>query len=244
MGKMIVVIPTYNEKDNIESIVTAALEQDESIEVLVVDDGSPDGTASVVVQMQKDNSKIHLLNRSGKGGLGPAYLAGFAHIIENFEDVSYVVEMDADFSHDPAMLPLFIKRMNSENLDLLIGSRYCSSGISIINWPLKRLILSYYANVYARIVLGSKIKDITGGFKCFKFEVLKKMNFSYVLSKGYSFQIEMNCSIEKNGYNVAEQSIIFTERRDGQSKMSGNIICEALFRVLRLKFRNKKKYFG
>lgn len=252
MGKMIVVIPTYNEKDNIKSIVEAALEQDESIEVLVVDDASPDATASIVAEMQKSSkkngeengSRIHLLNRAGKGGLGPAYLAGFTHIIENFKDVSYIVEMDADFSHDPKVLQIFIKRMNSEQVDLLIGSRYCSSGISIINWPLKRLILSYYANVYARIVLGSKIKDITGGFKCFRFEVLKNMNFDYVLSKGYSFQIEMNYSIEKNGYSVAEESIVFTERRDGQSKMSGNIICEALFRVIRLKFRNKKKYFG
>ncbi len=244
MGKMIVVIPTYNEKDNIRSIIPAVLTKHESIEVLVVDDSSPDGTAAIVEQMRQDDKRIHLLNRSEKGGLGPAYLAGFTHVIENFDDVSYVVEMDADFSHDPNILPIFIQRMRSENLDLLIGSRYCTSGISIINWPLKRLILSYYANIYARTVLGSNIHDITGGFKCFNVQVLKKMNFSHVLSKGYSFQIEMNYSIERNGYNVAEEPIIFTERRDGQSKMSGNIIFEALFRVLRLKFRNQKKYFG
>ncbi len=244
MGRMIVVIPTYNEKDNIKSIIETVLTKHESIDILVVDDGSPDGTADIVVQLKKDNRRIHLLNRIEKGGLGPAYLAGFTHIIENFDDVSYVVEMDADFSHDPNILPIFIKRMEDENLDLLIGSRYCSTGISIINWPLKRLILSYYANIYARIVLGSNIKDLTGGFKCFRLEMLKKMNFDYVLSKGYSFQIEMNYSVERNGYKVSEEPIVFTERRDGQSKMSGNIICEALFRVIRLKFRNQKKYFG
>ncbi len=241
---MIVVIPTYNEKNNIQNIITAALSKDESIEVLVVDDGSPDGTASIVEEMQKNNGRIHLLNRTEKGGLGPAYLAGFTHIIETFSDVSYVVEMDADFSHDPNVLPIFIKRMNDENLDLLIGSRYCSTGISIINWPLKRLILSYYANIYARIVLSSNIKDLTGGFKCFRLEMLKNMNFSHVLSKGYSFQIEMNYAVERNGYKVGEEPIVFTERRDGESKMSGNIIFEALFRVVRLKFRNQKKYFG
>ena len=151
--------------------------------------------------------------------------------------------MDADFSHDPNFVIKFIERMENEKLDLVIGSRYCN-GISVVNWPLRRLFLSYYGNRYASFVLGSKIMDITGGFKCFRVSVLKNMNFDNILSTGYSFQIEMNYSFESNGYKVKEEPIIFYERRSGQSKMSKNIIAEALFRVLRLKFRNKKNYFN
>lgn len=241
--KTIVVIPTYNEKDNIENIISSVLSKDSAIEILVVDDNSPDGTSDIVERMKKSNDKIHILKREKKSGLGPAYLAGFEYIIKNIDDVVNIVEMDADFSHDPSKLPIFIKRMNDENLDLLIGSRYCGDGISVINWPLKRLFLSYYANMYARIVLASKIRDLTGGFKCFRRDTLSNMNFKHVLSKGYSFQVEMNNAFEKNGYKVSEEPIIFTERREGLSKMSGNIIFEALFRVVRLRFRNQKKYF-
>ena len=241
--KTIVVIPTYNEKDNIKSIISTVLSKDDSIDVFIVDDNSPDGTCNVVENMKSSNRRIHILKREKKSGLGPAYLAGFEYIIKNIDNVKYIVEMDADFSHDPNKLPIFIKRMNDENLDLIVGSRYCGSGISVINWPLQRLFLSYYANVYARIMLSSKIKDLTGGFKCFRRDALAKMNFSHVLSKGYSFQIEMNNAFEKNGHKISEESIIFTERNCGLSKMSGNIIFEALFRVLRLRFRNQKKYF-
>ena len=237
--KAIIVLPTYNEIDNIEKMINTILELPEYIELLVVDDNSPDGTASVV-EKYLDNNRIHLYKREKKEGLGPAYLAGFKHSFQYNPD--YIIEMDADFSHDPNFVLKFLERMENEKLDLVIGSRYCN-GISVVNWPLRRLFLSYYGNRYASFVLGSKIMDITGGFKCFRASVLKTMNFDYVLSTGYSFQIEMNYSFESTGKRIAEEPIIFYERRSGASKMSKNIIAEALFRVIKLKFRNKEKYF-
>lgn len=188
-----------------------------------------------------NNERVHLLKRDKKEGLGPAYIAGFKHSFQYNPD--YIIEMDADFSHDPNFVVKFIERIEKEKLDLVIGSRYCN-GISVVNWPLRRLFLSYYGNRYAAFILGSKIMDITGGFKCFRASVLKKMNFDNIISAGYSFQIEMNYSFESNGYKIKEEPIIFYERRSGQSKMSKNIIAEALFRVVRLRFRNKKKYFN
>ncbi len=238
--KAIIVLPTYNEIDNIEKMINTILELPEYIELLVVDDNSPDGTASVV-EKYLDNNRIHLYKREKKEGLGPAYLAGFKHSFQYNPD--YIIEMDADFSHDPNFVLKFLERMENEKLDLVIGSRYCN-GISVVNWPLRRLFLSYYGNRYASFVLGSKIMDITGGFKCFRASVLKTMNFDYVLSTGYSFQIEMNYSFESTGKKIAEEPIIFYERRSGASKMSKNIIAEALFRVIKLKFRNKEKYFN
>ena len=238
--KAIIVLPTYNEIDNIEKMINTILELPEYIELLVVDDNSPDGTAKIV-EKYLNNSRIHLYKREKKEGLGPAYLAGFKHSFQYNPD--YIIEMDADFSHDPNFVLKFIERMENEKLDLVIGSRYCN-GISVVNWPLRRLFLSYYGNRYASFVLGSKIMDITGGFKCFRASVLKTMNFDYVLSTGYSFQIEMNYSFESTGKKIAEEPIIFYERRSGASKMSKNIIAEALFRVIRLKFRNKEKYFN
>lgn len=238
--KAIIVLPTYNEIDNIEKMIKTILELPEYIELLVVDDNSPDGTASVV-EKYLDNNRIHLYKREKKEGLGPAYLAGFKHSFQYNPD--YIIEMDADFSHDPNFVLKFLERMENEKLDLVIGSRYCN-GISVVNWPLRRLFLSYYGNRYASFVLGSKIMDITGGFKCFRASVLKTMNFDYVLSTGYSFQIEMNYSFESTGKKIAEEPIIFYERRSGASKMSKNIIAEALFRVIKLKFRNKEKYFN
>lgn len=237
--KAIIIVPTYNEKDNIEKMINTVLKLPEYIEILVVDDNSPDGTANIV-EKYLNNNRVHLLKREKKEGLGPAYISGFEHSFSYNPD--YVVEMDADFSHDPNFVIKFIERMENEKLDLVIGSRYCN-GISVVNWPLRRLFLSYYGNRYASLVLGSKIMDITGGFKCFRVSVLKNMNFDNILSTGYSFQIEMNYSFESNGYKVSEEPIIFYERRSGQSKMSKNIIAEALFRVVRLKFRNKKNYF-
>lgn len=239
--KTIIVLPTYNEKDNIEKMLNTILALPNYIEVLVVDDNSPDRTAEIVENKMKNESRIHILKREKKQGLGPAYIAGFKKAFDMNPD--YIVEMDCDFSHDPNSVPIFVERMEKEKLDLIIGSRYLN-GISVVNWPLKRLFLSYYANVYAGFVLGSKIKDLTGGFKCFRALSLKKMNFENVLSAGYSFQIEMNNSFEKNGFNVAEEPIIFYERTIGKSKMSKNIIFEALFRVIRLRFRNQKKYFA
>ncbi len=238
--KTIIIIPTYNEKENIKKMLDTILSMPENMEVLVVDDNSPDGTASIVDEYIIKNSRVHILKRNKKEGLGPAYIAGFKHAFTL--NPKYVIEMDCDFSHDPHHTIKFVERMESENLDLLIGSRYCY-GISIVNWSIKRLLLSYYANVYSSFVLSSKIKDITGGFKCFRVETLKKMNLDYILSTGYSFQIEINNSFEKNNKKISEESIIFYERRLGVSKMSGNIILEALFRVLRLRFRNQKKYF-
>ena len=238
--KAIIIIPTYNEKDNIEKMLNTVLALPEYIEILVVDDNSPDGTASIV-EKYLDNNRVHLLKREKKEGLGPAYIAGFKHSFQY--DPDYVIEMDADFSHDPNFVVNFVDRMEKENLDLVIGSRYCN-GISVVNWPLRRLFLSYYGNRYASFILGSKIMDITGGFKCFRVSVLKTMNFDNILSAGYSFQIEMNYSFESNGKKIAEEPIIFYERRSGQSKMSKNIIAEALFRVVRLRFRDKSKYFN
>ena len=238
--KAIIVLPTYNEKDNIEKMINTVLNLPEYIELLVVDDNSPDGTASIV-EKYLNNDRVHLLKREKKEGLGPAYIAGFKHSFQYNPD--YIIEMDADFSHDPNFVIKFIERMEEEKLDLVIGSRYCN-GISVVNWPLIRLFLSYYGNRYASFILGSKIMDITGGFKCFRASVLKKMNFDNIISAGYSFQIEMNYSFESNGYKIKEEPIIFYERRNGQSKMSKNIITEALFRVVRLRFRNKKKYFN
>ncbi len=239
--KTIIIIPTYNEKDNIEKMINTVISMPDYIEVLIVDDNSPDGTAQIVESLMSENKRIHLLKRDKKEGLGPAYIAGFSHAFTM--NPKYVVEMDCDFSHPPLTVIKFVERMEAENLDLLIGSRY-SDGISIVNWPMKRLILSYYANKYTRFVLGSKINDLTGGFKCFRVSVLEKMKFNKILSAGYSFQIEINNAFEKNKKLVKEEPIIFYERRFGASKMSGNIIFEALFRVLRLKFRNQKQYFN
>lgn len=238
--KAIIIIPTYNESDNIEKMLNTVLALPEYIEILVVDDNSPDGTASIV-EKYLDNNRVHLLKREKKEGLGPAYIAGFKHSFQYNPD--YVIEMDADFSHDPNFVVNFVDIMEKENLDLVIGSRYCN-GISVVNWPLRRLFLSYYGNRYASFILGSKIMDITGGFKCFRVSVLKTMNFDNILSAGYSFQIEMNYSFESTGKKIAEEPIIFYERRSGQSKMSKNIIAEALFRVVRLRFRDKSKYFN
>lgn len=239
--KTIIIIPTYNEKDNIEKMINTVLSLPDYIELLVVDDNSPDGTGNIVEGYLKKSDRIHLLKREKKAGLGPAYIAGFKHSF-NFNP-DYVVEMDADFSHDPKSVEKFVKRMEEEKLDLVIGSRYCN-GISVVNWPLRRLFLSYYGNRYASFVLKSKIMDITGGFKCFRVSVLKNMQFDNILSTGYSFQIEMNYAFERMGYKVKEEPIIFYERRSGESKMSKNIIAEAMFRVIRLRFRNKNKYFA
>lgn len=239
--KTIIIIPTYNEKENIERMIKTVISMPDYIEVLIVDDNSPDGTAKIVESLMIENKRIHLLKRDKKEGLGPAYIAGFRHAFTM--NPKYVVEMDCDFSHSPLTVINFVERMEAENIDLLIGSRY-SDGISIVNWPMKRLILSYYANKYTRFVLASKINDLTGGFKCFRVSVLEKMNFDKILSSGYSFQIEINNAFEKNKNIVKEEPIIFYERRFGASKMSGNIIFEALFRVLRLRFRNQKQYFN
>lgn len=225
-----VVVPTYNERDNIERLVADILAQDEGIEVLVVDDDSPDGTGEIVDRMVAGNPRLHALHRPGKLGLGSAYCDGFRLALN--KGAEYIVEMDADFSHDPAMLPLFFEKM--KDFDLVIGSRYLN-GVSVVNWPLRRLMLSYFANVYTRFITGLKISDCTGGFKCFRRTVLESIDLSRIKSDGYSFQIEMNYRCVENGFRIGEIPIIFVDRHAGSSKMSRKIVREAVFIVWKLK---------
>jgi len=225
-----VVIPTYNERDNIERLVAAVLAQHEEIEVLVVDDNSPDGTGEAVERLAGGNQRVHILHRAGKLGLGSAYREGFRAALDKGAD--YIVEMDADFSHDPAMLPIFFEKM--KDYDLVIGSRYLN-GVSVVNWPLRRLMLSYFASVYTRFITGLTISDCTGGFKCFRRQVLETMDLNKIKSDGYSFQIEMNYRCVEKGFRVGEIPIIFIDRHAGTSKMSKKIVREAVFIVWKLK---------
>jgi dolichol-phosphate mannosyltransferase len=229
--KALVVIPTYNEAENIERIVPLVLAQDPDVHVLVVDDNSPDGTGDVVDRMAASEGRIQCLHREGKGGLGSAYIAGFQWALAN-TDTKYVFEMDADFSHDPAAIPEFLEEIG--DADLVVGSRYLN-GITVINWPLSRLILSVGANIYAGMITGLPLKDCTGGFKCFRRETLEALPLSDVRSDGYSFQIELNWHAWKQGLKLKEIPIIFTDRVEGVSKMSRKIIIEAMFMVWRLR---------
>ncbi len=229
--KTLVIIPTYNESENIRQIITAVLGQSSSVQVLIVDDNSPDGTSQIVEEMKKDDIRIHLHTRPRKMGLGSAYVAGFKYALK--KDFDYIMEMDADFSHDPTMIPKMIE--TAKEADLVIGSRYIK-GINVVNWPLSRLILSYLAAYYVRVITGMVIKDPTGGFKCFRREVLEEIELDDILSDGYSFQIEMNYRVWLKRFKIKEIPIIFTDRRVGQSKMSKKIIREAIFVVWRLKF--------
>ena len=229
--KTLVIIPTYNEIENIEKIISSVLSQDRRIEILIVDDSSPDGTGKTVKNLKKTENRIHILERPGKMGLGTAYVTGFKWAVKNEYD--YIFEMDADFSHDPKSLPVFLKEI--ENYDLVIGSRYIK-GVSVINWPMSRLILSYFANKYASIVTGCPIKDLTGGFKCFRKEVLQSLNLDKIHSDGYSFQIEVDFKVYSKGFRIKEIPIIFADRTEGNSKMSKKIVWEAIFMVWRLRF--------
>ncbi len=232
MPSALVIIPTYNERDNISLILPEVLKQDPIIQVLVVDDNSPDGTGDVVAEMQKDHSRIHLLRREKKMGLGTAYVAGFKYAVANGFD--YVFEMDADFSHDPAALPKFLELMGE--YDLVLGSRYVK-GVNVINWPLRRLLLSYFANKYTKVVTGLPVQDATGGFKCFRIGVLKALNLDNVHSNGYAFQIEMSFKAWKKGFRIVELPILFVDRRVGVSKMSKAIVREAVTMVWKLRLR-------
>ena len=233
MERALVVIPTYNEAENVPNIVPRVLEQDASVEVLIVDDNSPDGTANLVREMQKNNNRIHLIERPGKLGLGTAYVAGFKYALEQGYD--YVLEMDADFSHDPKALGLLLRMM--PDYDLVIGSRYIS-GVNVVNWPMRRLILSYSANLYTRFVTRMPVKDATGGFKCYRRKVLESIDIDSLKSNGYAFQIETNFLTWKKGFRICEIPIIFIDRRVGVSKMSKNIIYEAAWMVWKLKLRS------
>jgi dolichol-phosphate mannosyltransferase len=228
--KAVVVIPTYNERDNIEKLAGEVLAQHDSIHVLIVDDNSPDGTGELADRMSAQNERIRVLHRSGKLGLGTAYRDGFKIALGMGAD--YVVEMDADFSHDPTVLPSFFVKM--KEYDLVIGSRYLN-GVSVVNWPLRRLMLSYFASVYTRLITGLRISDCTSGFKCFRREVLEAIDLDGVKSDGYSFQIEMNYRCMEKGFRIGEVPIIFIDRHAGTSKMSKKIVREAVIMVWKLK---------
>ncbi len=229
--KSLVIIPTYDEATNIRRIVPAVLEQSDDLHVLVVDDNSPDGTGDIVDEMAAENPRIQCLHREDKGGLGSAYIAGFRHALEH-TDAEFIFEMDADFSHDPATIPDFLEAI--EDADLVVGSRYLD-GITVMNWPLSRLILSVVANTYASLVTGIPIKDCTGGFKCFRRETLEAMPLDRVRSDGYAFQIELNFHVHRAGLRIREIPIVFTDRVEGVSKMSRRIIWEAVWMVWRLR---------
>ncbi|MHB0949292.1 MAG: polyprenol monophosphomannose synthase [Gemmatimonadaceae bacterium] len=229
--RALIIIPTYNERENIGRIIETALAQDERLEVLVVDDGSPDGTGDIVEAAGQENAKVHLLRRATKLGLGTAYLAGFQWALQRGYD--FIFEMDADFSHDPAHLPEFLRAI--ESADLVLGSRYRLGKVTVVNWPIGRLILSYFANVYARAVTGLPVWDATGGFKCFRRAVLEAIDLQKVHSNGYAFQIEMSFRAWKKGFHLVEIPIVFTDRTEGQSKMSKSIVREAVWMVWRLR---------
>jgi len=228
----LVVIPTYNESMNLPTIVPEVLRQDPRIEVLVVDDNSPDGTGRMADEMAAADPRVHVLHRPGKQGLGTAYLAGFKWALER--SYEFIFEMDADFSHDPGHLKEFLKA--AEGADLVLGSRYLGGKVTVVNWPMGRLLLSYFANVYARQITGLAIWDLTGGFKCFRRRVLEAIDLSAVRSNGYAFQIEMTFRAWRKKFRMKEIPITFVDRTEGQSKMNKAIVREAVWVVPRLRW--------
>lgn len=235
MSKLII-IPTYNEKENIENIILKIFDLEESFNILIIDDGSPDGTAKIVKELQKKYSKsLFLKERSGKLGLGTAYIHGFKWALEN--NYEYIFEMDADFSHDPKDLPRLYEACHKNNGDLAIGSRYVK-GVNIVNWPMSRLLMSFFASKYVKTITGMPIHDSTAGFKCYKRKVLEKINLDKIEFIGYAFQIEMKFKSWKYGFNIVEVPVIFTDRQEGNSKMSGGIFYEALFGVINMKLKS------
>lgn len=229
--RALVIVPTYNERENISRLTQAVLGQDPRLDVLVVDDGSPDGTGDIVEAIGAENKRVHILRRARKMGLGTAYIAGFKWSLER--DYAYTFEMDADFSHDPKYLPDFLSAIR--DADLVLGSRYLRGRASVVNWPIGRLVLSYLANIYARVVTGLSISDATGGFKCFRRQVLEVIDLDRVKSNGYAFQIEMSFRAWRKKFRIVEIPIVFTDRADGTSKMSGAIVREAVWMVWRLR---------
>ncbi|HOJ49650.1 MAG TPA: polyprenol monophosphomannose synthase [Spirochaetota bacterium] len=234
--KTLIIIPTYNESENIRPLIEE-IKSIIDIDILIIDDNSPDGTASIVKEIQKKYSNIFLIQRKGKLGLASAYIEGFKYAID--KEYDFVFEMDADFSHNPKYIPLFIE--NIKDSDLVIGSRYIKGG-GVLNWSKKRLFISKGGNIYAKTILGLPIKDVTGGFKCFRVSTLKKINLELIKSEGYSFQIEINYIFYKNGFRIKEVPIIFEERREGASKMSKKIFFEAMIQVWHFRFMNCKKF--
>ncbi|MHB1688822.1 MAG: polyprenol monophosphomannose synthase [Ignavibacteriaceae bacterium] len=234
MEKSLIIIPTYNELENIQRMISEIFElYTKNVDILVVDDNSPDGTGNFVEEFSKKDNRVKIIRREKKSGLGTAYVEGFKFAIKNKYD--FIFEMDADFSHDPKEIINFLKMV--KDYDLVLGSRYIA-GISVVNWPMRRLILSYLANLYTRIITGLPVKDATGGFKCFRRKVLESINFDKVKSNGYAFQIEMTFKAWKNGFTVVEIPIIFIDRTTGTSKMSKKIVHEAIFMVWKLRLRS------
>jgi len=231
----IVIIPTYKEKENIEAIIKSISSLKTSFDILIIDDNSPDGTAGIVKNLQLSLPNLHLVERPGKMGLGTAYVAGFKWALEHGYD--YVYEMDADFSHDPNDLERLFKACHEDGADIAIGSRYVS-GVNVVNWPLGRVIMSYAASIYVRIITGMRVMDTTAGFICYKKEVLENIKPEHIRAVGYGFQIEMKFTAWKLGYKIVEVPIIFTDRKLGASKMTGGIFNEALWGVLKMKGRS------
>jgi len=229
--KALVVIPTYNEAANLPTLVPQVLAQDPRLEILVVDDDSPDGTGQLVETLAQKEPRLHVLHREGKLGLGTAYITGFKWALER--DYAYVFEMDADFSHDPVHLKEFLKAIDTA--DLVLGSRYLGGRVTVVNWPMPRLLLSYCANIYARWITGLRVWDLTGGFKCFRRHVLEAIDLSQVRSNGYAFQIEMSVRAWRKGFTLKEIPIVFVDRTEGQSKMNRSIVREAVWMVPRLR---------
>ena len=232
MSDSIIIIPTYNEKENIEKIIRAIFALPKAFDILVIDDGSPDGTADIVRKMAGGEPSLFLLERPGKLGLGTAYIMGFKWALER--DYQYIFEMDADFSHDPKDLPRLYSACADEGYDLAIGSRYVS-GVNVVNWPIGRVLMSYFASKYVKFVTGFNIHDTTAGFKCYKRRVLQTIELDKIRFKGYAFQIEMKYTAYKIGFKIKEVPVIFVNRVEGTSKMSGGIFSEALFGVIRLR---------
>ena len=236
MNRSLIIIPTYNETGNIERLIRAIFSLGMDYHILVIDDDSPDGTGRVVEQLSENYpGKLYLIKRPGKLGLGTAYIKGFEWAIEKGYD--YVFEMDADFSHDPSYLGSMYESCSKDGADLAIGSRYVS-GVNVVNWPLGRILMSYFASAYVRLVTGMKIRDTTAGFKCYRIKVLTSINLNSITFKGYAFQIEMKFAAWKLGFRIVEVPIIFTERKHGNSKMSGGIFNEALWGVIIMKIRS------
>ena len=231
--KILIIIPTYNELENLPRLLTEVLSKDNNIDMLFIDDNSPDGTAKFIENEQKNNNRIHLIKRQSKQGLGTAYIVGFKFALQR--DYEVIFEMDADFSHDPNEIPRFLEEI--KNSDVVLGSRY-KNGVNVINWPMRRLLLSWFANIYTRVITGMPLHDATGGFKCFKREVLEAIDLNRVKSNGYAFQIEMNFKAWKKGFNIKEIPIIFVDRVKGSSKMSKKIVREAVFMVWKLRFQS------
>lgn len=243
MSERLVIVPTYNEIENIDSIVEAVINLPTPTDLLIVDDSSPDGTGKRVKSLQsRYGNSLHLLERPGKLGLGTAYIMGFRWALE--KGYQFICEMDADLSHDPNDLPRLFEACHNQGADVAIGSRYIS-GVNVVNWPMSRVLISYFASVYVRLITRMKVRDATAGFVCYRREVLEMIDLDKIKFKGYAFQIEMKFKAWKYGFNVLELPIIFTDRREGTSKMSGKIVSEAIFGVVIMKvnswFKNYKQ---